>query len=192
LKLVCLAGAPLKPATALHHRALKSASDLPVEVAKAVGVAVAEAIVDRPIVIADAAVRGAGVLLVATANAATVHRHPDPEVVIETIDPAAHRRLATMIPATIATHRQVIGMVRTVEVTVRPHRARLTEEVRIPTTAALPLVVVEVVEVVAVTAAVMAVAMTVLHRRVVAVAVAGLLPGVAETSVCAGTKDRLV
>jgi hypothetical protein len=158
-----------------------------VEVAKAVGVAVAEAIVDRPIVIADAAVRGAGVLRVATANAATVHRHPDPEVAIETIDPAAHHRsLATMIPATIATRRQVTGMVRTVVVTVRPRRARPTEEVRIPTTAARPLAVAEV----AVTAVAMTVATTVHHRRVVAAA-AGLLPKVAA-NVCAGTKDRPV
>jgi hypothetical protein len=168
----------MKTATALHHRALKSASDLPVEVAKAAGVAVAGAIVDRPIVIADAAVRGAVVLRVATANVATVHRHPDPEVVIERIDPAARRRrLATTIPATIATRHQAIGMVRTV-VTVRP---RGRPEVRILTTAVLPRPVVA--------------AAVVLHHRVgvVAVAVAvDLPPGVVAASVYAGTKDRPV
>jgi hypothetical protein len=174
---------------ALHHRALKSANDLLEEVVKVVakdaGVAVAVATVDHPIVIADAAVLGAAVLRVATANAATVHRHPDPEVVIETNDTAVHRRLVTMILVMIADHRRlilticVIGMVPamgpTVEMVVRPHTGH-PMEVRIRTTAARP----QVTEV-------GMVAVAAVLRQVKEVV--DLLHRVVAASVVAGTKD---
>jgi hypothetical protein len=182
---------------ALHHPAQKSANanDLHVEVVKAVakdaGVAVAVATVDPPIVIADAAVLGAVVLRVATANAATVPHHPDLEVAIATnSDTADHRRLVIMILVTIAVRRSlilticVIGMVReegmgpTVVMVVHLRRVHLTE-VKIPITAALPQVTVAEV--------VMAV-VAVLHQVKEAAAV-DLLLQVVAVSVAAEMKD---
>lgn len=181
------------------------------EVAKAAAkdadVAAAAATVDPPIAIADAAVREAGVLRVATATAATVPRHhpdhPEAAVVgIATSDTAVHlrRRETAMIPATIAVLRRliiilvsirticVIGMVR--EIMVRTvvtvvRRVHLTEEeeVRILTTAALPQV--KAVETVVMVAAV---AVAAVLRRVRAAA-ADLLLQVVAANVVAETKD---
>jgi hypothetical protein len=184
----CLAGAPLKPAMDRHRPVLTPAivipaTDLPVEVAKAAGVAVAEATVDHPIVIADEDVREAEVLpAVATATAATVHLRPDPGVVIARIVTVAHRRLEIMMPGTIG----VIGVRRhpipttCVIGTVRPHRS---EEARILTFAVdlqglpggdRPRVV------------------AARDRLRAAVAVARDHPRVAAANAAAGTKDRLV